>query len=134
MSRVRLGSFSRRKVGCEYTPERWVRLLAFLKVAEWLGLDELPKRTLRRPWRSPRPRPVPESVLQPPHAAGESDRFLNVAGISEGEFAYVELVLDIKHLLGKGKTNAAIKEELELSSPHADEVIDFLREREQELL
>jgi hypothetical protein len=121
-------------IGREYTPERWARLLGFLKVAEWLDPEELPRRTLLRPWRTPQPRPVPESVLQPSHADGESSHILNVAGISDNEIAHVDLVLDLKALLAQGKSNAEIRKVLELSSSFNDNIIDLLRERHQDLL
>jgi hypothetical protein len=121
-------------LGYDYTPERWARTLGFLKVAEWVDPAELPKRALLRPWRSRQARPVPESVLQPPHPEGDSNGILNVAGISENEIAYVDFVLDIKALLAQGKSNAAIRQELELSDSFPDNVIDLLRERHQDLL
>jgi hypothetical protein len=121
-------------IGCEYTPERWARVLGFLKVAEWLGPEELPRRALLRPWRTPRPRPVPESVLQPPHHDGGSGPLLDVAGASQDEIAYVDLVLDIKTLLALGKDNAAIRQQLELPPSFPDDVLDLLRERHQDLL
>ncbi len=121
-------------IGCDYTPERWARLLGFLKVYEWLDPEELPRRTLLRPWRASQPRPVPESVLQPTQADGESNRILNVAGVSDNEIAYVSFVLDVKALLARGKSNAEIRKELELPSSYSDGVIDFLRQRLEELM
>jgi hypothetical protein len=77
---------------------------------------------------------VPESVLQPSQADGESSRILNVAGVSDNEIAYVDFVLDVKALRAQGKTNAEIRKELELSSSYSDNVIDFLRQRHEDLL
>jgi hypothetical protein len=121
-------------VGREYSPALWARVLGFLKVSDWLDPQELPRRTLRRPWRDRRPREVPESVLQAPGAGREAPGLLNTAGVSDGEIADVELVLDIQHLVAEGWSNAEIVTELELTAPGAEEMIEFLRQRHQELL
>ena len=120
--------------GCDYTPERWARTLGFLKVTDRVYPEELPKRTLQRPWRSRQPqRPVPESVLQP-HDDGESDRILNIEGVCQEEIAYVEFIHDIKALLTRGDSNDAIRQKLELPSCFSDGVLNFLRARHQDLL
>jgi hypothetical protein len=54
--------------------------------------------------------------------------------VYQNEIAFVEFVLDIKTLLEQGKSNSAIREELELSSSFSDNVIDFLRLGHQDLL
>jgi hypothetical protein len=119
--------------GCDYTPERWARTLGFLKVTDWVAPEELPKRTLRRPWRSRQPRrPVPESVLQPSHPDGELDSILNVAGVCQDEIAFVDLVFDIKDLMEQGESNDAIRQKLELSSSFSDDALDFLRARHED--
>jgi DNA-binding Lrp family transcriptional regulator len=120
-------------VGRDYTAELWARVLGFLKVAELVDPEELPKQTLRRPWRSRQPRrPVPESVLQPSHSDGESDRILNVAGVCQDEIAYRNLILDIKALLEQGESNDAIRQKLELSSSFSDDAFHILRTRHQD--
>jgi hypothetical protein len=121
-------------VGREYSPALWARVLGFLKVCDWLDPQELPRRTLRRPWRDRQPREVPESVLQAPGAGREAPGLLNTAGVSDGEIAHVDLVLDIQHLVAEGWSNAEIVAELELAAPGAEEMIEFLRQRDQDLL
>jgi hypothetical protein len=73
-------------VGREYTPERWARVMGAGKLYAWLDPHEVPRRTLRRPWRNRQPRPVPEAALAPPAAEGPS-HFLDTAGISADELA-----------------------------------------------
>jgi hypothetical protein len=121
-------------IGCEYAPERWARVLGFLKVAEWLGPEELPRRTLRRPWRDRQRRAVPESVLQAPGAGREAAGLLNTLAVSDAEIAYVDLVLDIQELQAKGRSNAEIVAVLELTSPDAEQMLDYLRQRQQDRL
>jgi hypothetical protein len=120
--------------GHDYSPELWARVLGCLKVLEWLDPEELPRRTLRRPWRSRQRQPVAESVVQPPDHGREMPRLLNTAGVSDGELGFVDLVLDIQDLIRQGRSNAEIIAAVELFSPAANEVIDYFRERAQDLL
>ena len=93
-------------VGHDYSPALWARVVGSLKVSEWLGPDELPRRALRRPWRDRQRRAVPESVLQAPGAGREA----------------------------AGRSNAEIAAALELTSPDAEQMIDYLRQRHQDPL
>jgi hypothetical protein len=121
-------------VGHDYSPALWARVLGALKVSEWLDPQELPRRTLRRPWRERQPRAVPESVLQAPGAGPGRTGLLDSAGVSEAKIDYVDLVLDVQQLLAEGRSNAEIAAALELTSPSAEELIDHLRQRHQDSL
>lgn len=122
-------------VGLDYSPSLWARVIGSCKVGEWVKPEEMPRRSLRRPWNDRQPaRTVPESSLQ---AAGEgcgAVGLLNTAGVSPSEIGYVDLVLDVQELIEKGRSNEEIAAALELPSPLADEVIDFLRERHKDSL
>jgi hypothetical protein len=116
-------------IGRDYSPALWARVLGYLKACEWLDPAERPRRTLQRPWRNRQPRAVPESALQAPGAGAGATGLLNTAGVSEAEIAYVDLVLDVQQLLAEGRSNAEIAAALELTSPNAEEAIDYLRQR-----
>ena len=121
-------------VGHDYSPALWARVVGSLKVSEWLGPDELPRRALRRPWRDRWRRAVPESALQAPGAGREAAGLLNTVGVSDTETAYVELVLDIQDLQAAGRSNAEIAAALELTSPDAEQMIEYLGQRHQDRL
>jgi hypothetical protein len=120
-------------VGREYSPALWARVLGFLKVSELLDPEELPQRTLRRPWHDRRPRLVPEAALRAPEEVEGSSSLVNTSGVSANEIAYVDLILDIQDLIAKGRSNENIVAELELTSPFSGDIIDFLRERRRDL-
>jgi hypothetical protein len=103
-------------------------------VCAWLDPQQLPRRTLRRPWRDPQPRAAPESVLEAPGAGRGATGPLNRAGVTDAEVDHVDLVLDIQELLAKGRSNAEILDALELTSPRAEEAIEYLRQRHQDQL
>ena len=67
-------------VGRDYSPALWARVLGFLKVYEWLDPQELPRRTLRRPWQDRQPRAVNESALQAPGAGQGQPACLTAPG------------------------------------------------------
>jgi hypothetical protein len=121
-------------VGRAYSPALWERLFVPLKVSEWLDPDELPRRTLRRPWRERQPRAVPESALQAPGTGAGTTGLLNSTGISEGEIGYVEFLLDVQHLLAEGRSDAQIVAALEMTAPNAEEAIAYLRQRYEDSL
>ena len=120
-------------VGRDYAPELWARVMGFLKVCDILG-PELPRRTLRRPWRSPQRQPVSETVLGGATAGDSPSRLLQTLGVSQAETDYVDLVLDIQDLVKRGRSNEEIMAALELSSPEASEAIDYLRTRDADQL
>jgi hypothetical protein len=121
-------------IGRDYSPSLWARVLGFLKVADRLERDQLPRRSLRRPWRDRQPRPVPESVLQPPGAGAGAAGLLNTAGAGGDEVAYVELVLDVQDLIEQGRSNREIVAALEMNGPEAEGAVEFLRRRREDLL
>jgi len=122
-------------VGREYSPELWARLLGTLKAYEWLEPDELPRRTLHRPWRNRQQyRPVTEAALQAPDEGQGATGILNTIGITNTEIGYMDLVLDIRALITQGRSDAEICAALELKSPQAEGLIDHLRQRQQDLL
>jgi hypothetical protein len=121
-------------VGRDYSPALWARVLGSLKVCDWLDPQELPRRTLRRPWHDPQPRAVPESVLQAPGAGRGATGLLSRAGVSDAEVDHVDLVLDIQQLLAEGRSNAEIVDALGLTLPGAEEAIEYLRQRHQDQL
>jgi hypothetical protein len=121
-------------VGHDHSPALWARVLGFLKAYEWLDPEELPRRTLRRPGRDRQPREVPEAVLQAPGAGAGATGLLNTFGISDSEIAYVDLLLDVQHLLAEGRSDAQIVAALEMTAPNAEEAVAFLRQRYEDSL
>jgi DNA-binding Lrp family transcriptional regulator len=121
-------------IGQDYTPPLWARLIGFTKVYEWLDPNELPRRTLHRPWRERQPRAVPEAVLQAPEAGTGATGVMNSLSASPAETAYTDLVLDIQALIGLGRSNSEVKAELELRSPLAEEIVEYFRQRHHEQL
>jgi hypothetical protein len=121
-------------VGRDYTPALWARVIGFNKAHEWLERGELPRRTLRRPWRDRQPREVPEAALQAPGEGAGATGLLNTMGVSPDEIAYTELVLDIQELIARGRSNQEIAAALELTSDAAGEAIEYLRQRHEDQL
>jgi len=120
-------------VGRDHTPELWARVLGFLKVAEWLAPDELPPRYRRTLGRSQNRVDVPESRVAPPAREGSAS-FLDTGGVSNDEVGIAELLWDVGDLLGRGWTNDAIAQELGLSTPQLQMVIQYLQLRHNEVL
>jgi hypothetical protein len=120
-------------VGREYSPALWARVIAGFKLSMLLDPEELPRRTLSRPWRDKQSRPVPESVLQPRHDGEKCVGLLNLAGVDSGEIAYVDLVLDVQTLIDQGRSNEEIVATLEMESSDAATVIEYLRQRHVEV-
>lgn len=121
-------------VGRDYAPALWARVLGFLKAREWLGPADLPRRTLRRPWRDRQARLVPKAVLQSPGgASGAGGSLVNLC-VSADEINYTDLIIDIQDLIGRGWVTADIIKALELTSPAAAELIEFMRVRQGERL
>jgi hypothetical protein len=116
-------------VGHEYSPALWVRLFGVLKVSEWLSPGELPHRTLRRPWHERQPRAMPESALRAPGTASGVTGVLNLVGGIDAEKDIVDLIQDIQTLAGKGLSNAEIAAALEFTSPQAEKLVEYVRQR-----
>ncbi len=118
--------------GHDYTRELWIRLMGPYKLPRHVvqpgGLGVF----MRRPWRSPQPRPVTESVLLPGRTEFEKSEFIAAAGVTPSETSLVDLSLDIATLLERGRTDAEIIEELELAAPWAADLITELRQRHEQ--
>ena len=69
-----------------------------------------------------------------PFAGREAAGLLNTVGVSDTATAYVELVLDIQDLQAAGRSNAEIAAALELTSPDAEQMIEYLGQRHQDRL
>jgi hypothetical protein len=115
-------------VGRDYTPELWARLVGFYKAAMFHDVDELPARYRVLVSERHGPAPVPESRLarrgdRPP------PRPVNTAGVNPDELSLNVLVVDIQTLIAKGSDNRSIIEELELTSPDAPLLVEYLRRR-----
>jgi hypothetical protein len=121
-------------VGHEYKPERWGRVLGIWKLSDWTGPDKRAKRASRRPWRSRQARPVAESVLRPPEYDKGVNPILNTAGASSDEVECAELLMDIRGLIQLGRSNSEIATELALSPSTADGLIDYFRQRQEDML
>jgi hypothetical protein len=121
-------------VGHDYTPALWARVIGIIKVDEWLDPDELPRRTLHRPWRERQRRAVPEAALQATGEGAGASGGLNALGVSPDEVVYRDLVLDIQELLARGRSNSEIVAALELTSSAAEDLIECLRQRQQDQL
>jgi hypothetical protein len=121
-------------VGRAYTPALWARVIGAIKAYERLGPEGLPRRTLRRPWRSPQPRAVPEAALRAPGEGAGAAGPLNTIGASPNEIAYTDLVLDIQDLIARGRSNADIIAALEMTSSDAADLVEYLRQRRQDQL
>lgn len=118
--------------GHDYTPARWFHLMSPLKLSPFVRNQAGGGLIMRRPWRSPRPRPVPESVLLPGRKEFDPPEFLAAAAVAESDIASVELALDIDTLLAKGFNDDAIIEELELTLPSARELVAEIRRRHED--
>ncbi len=117
-------------VGRAYSPALWAQVFGVLKLSEWLDPDELPRRTLRRPWRDRRPRVVPEAALAAPEQSEGASGVLSTVAVCAADSDYAELILDIRLLLAEGRTNPEIVAALELTSPDAEAAIEYLRQRQ----
>lgn len=116
-------------VGHDFTPELWVRVFGLFKIASWLDLEKLPIRPLRRRWRTPSPRPVPETTLQSSVRAATSGSFLDTFEAPGTELTLYEDMLDARELMEKGFTDDQISSKLDLQSPEGYELIKYVRAR-----
>jgi hypothetical protein len=116
--------------GHEYMPDLWIRLMGPLKIMKTVDRSTI-GLLLRRPWRSPHPRPVTESVLLPGRSDREGPRFLEAAAVTESDIAMVDLALDIQTLLARGRSDAEIVAELELDREVYLPLIAELRRRHE---
>src|SRR5262249_40279524 len=115
-------------VGADYTPDRWLRVIASWKIAASQAPLSKAARVLRRPRRSPARQPVPGSRL-----VDSPKEWLEKNGIVRDEIAVTDLLLDLRHLIEAGRNDGEILEELELSRD-AIPLINYLRQRQVDLL
>lgn len=118
--------------GHDYTPELWIRLMGPLKLSRHFG-NATEGLILRRPWRSPNPRPVTESVLLPGRKDFESPGFLAAASVTDSNIALVDLALDVETLIARGLSNAEIFQSLDLEPPSEQvrDLVDEIRGRHE---
>lgn len=117
--------------GHEYSPELWIRLMGPLKLSRYCTDQAGSGLTRKRPWRSPSPRPVTETVLLPGRTEMERSEYLAAAGFTEFDFISVDLALDINTLIAKGLTDDQIFETLEMQLPTRFELVSDIRRRFQ---
>ena len=116
--------------GHNFTRELWIQLMGPTKFAHATSGRGSLGLTLRRPLKSPRPRPVSESVLLPGRKDPDEEDFLAQARIAPSEITLKELSLDIDSLLERGFTDEQILDELEVSGDaEAQQLVADLRDR-----
>jgi len=113
--------------GHDYTPALWVRLMGPLKLSRFAPAAARLSR--RRPWRSPQPRPIAQSVLLPGRRDFDSPVFLEAARVTSPEIDLIDLSLDIDNLLTQGLSDDQILERLEIAAPEARELVAEIRLR-----
>lgn len=125
-------------VGRVYSPELWARVIGFIKVYDWVLVDELParyRRSIVRESQSPNPSVVSETRLMSSRSDSDDPiSLLNTIGISADELSYAELAMDIQALIVKRKDDDEILTELELKSPDAQALVQYFRERHADSL
>lgn len=116
--------------GHEYTPELWIQLMGPVKFSQYYsGAEEGLAR--HRPWRSPSPRPVSESVLLPGRKDLDQPKFLEAAGVTEDQMDVIDQAMDIQTLLAAGKSDEEICQTLELTSEQDQDFVAELRGRHE---
>jgi len=121
-------------VGHDFTSALWSQVIGFLKILDWPGPSELPRRSLRRRWRDPVPNLAPEAALQPSLDGENFEPLLNATAISRSDIDDVTFAKDLLDLIAKGWPNERIIDELDMRSPEANELIDYLRNRQADPL
>jgi hypothetical protein len=117
--------------GHEYRPDLWARLFGVFKTSEIIS-SQAPKRSLRRPWKSPQKREVPETVVAPHRPTNHRGSFLENMGIVQDMRQSAALIMDAQTLLEKGYDSQRIADELEIDELEANDVIEYLRLRHDE--
>ncbi len=120
--------------GQKYRPELWARLFGVLKTSELIDPATRPKLALRRPWKSPRKREVPETVVAPRQTAAEGHKggFLENMAVIRNMQADAELGMDIRTLIDKGYDDARIAEALEQDLAELEDMIQYFRQRDED--
>lgn len=117
--------------GHDYRPDLWARLFGAFKTSEIISC-QVPKRSLRRPWKSPTKREVPETVVACQPSTGHQGSFLERMKVVQDLRESAELIMDVQTLLAKGFDPERIAEELEIAAPEVEDVIEYLRQRRDE--
>jgi hypothetical protein len=116
-------------VGHPYRPELWLHLFGLLKLSDLVGAGEFSRIAQRRPWRSKSLRPVPATVVQPERDENDATQLLHAAGVSSDEIATTDLLMDIESLIVKGRSDAQIMEDLELTADADVRLVAYIRDR-----
>jgi hypothetical protein len=130
--RNRYRSAFRYIVGHDYSPELWFRLFGAMKISKLIEPDARPRRALRRPWRSAIRRAEPESVVAPRKREGHQGSFVVNQLITPDMLETADLLMDIHSLFDRGRNNTEIADELELPQDVTDDLIDFVRRRQED--
>jgi hypothetical protein len=112
-------------VGHEYTPELWEAVVGRYKWSLLTSGVPLPSVSSRRPRRTKQPRPVPETTLSGP-GSGDGRGFVADPAVAPNDDV-AALRADILDLIARGRPNAEIRAELEVTDDRFDAVIDYLR-------
>jgi len=130
--RNRYRSAFRYITGHEYCPELWLRLFGAMKTSTVVEREPRPRLATRRPWRSPARRDVPETVIAPQEQEGHQGSFLVNELITPDMLETADLLMDIRTLIDRGMSNEKIAEEFELQREAADDLLEYVRQRQQE--
>lgn len=130
--RNRYRSAFRYIAGHDYSPELWLRLFGVMKISTVVEPEPRPRLTARRPWRSAVRRDIPETVLAPQKQDGHQGSFLVNEVFTPDMLEATELMMDIRTLIDRGSSNEEIVEELELCSEEAHDLLEHIRQRQQE--
>lgn len=118
-------------VGHPYSPDLWCRLFGVLKLGE-IG-QSVGRVSRRRPLSSPVRRPVPESRLLSSQAPGQSVGPLAMIADRATDLETNHLIGRIRDLIGQGRDDDQILEDLNLSVT-ALAAVSYLRSRTEDSL
>jgi hypothetical protein len=117
-------------VGYPYSRELWVKVFGGIKFSELYGKLPGPV-TRRRPLVSPTGRPVAESTLLPRHAPASAVGLVTGTAEVGAAVPEKELLGDIQTLIGRGRSDQQIVDELDLM-PESLELVAYLRGRTED--
>lgn len=118
-------------VGHDYRPDLWARIFGVYKTSEIID-SQAPNLALRRPWKSPEKREVPETLVAPERPMDHRGSFLENLSIVQDMQLSAELIMDVQTLLDKGYDGQRIAQELEVREPEVQEIIEYLHLRHDE--
>ena len=117
--------------GHDFSPELWMRVVGPLKLSELLGGSGTRRSArVRQRLQTSVDRPVPDSVICPVFDSEHSTSFVERESCIPDEIEQVDLMIDLKDLIGQGLSNEEIAERLELSN---SEIVDYFRSRMDDL-